>query len=194
MSHGAGASGNGMGTMDEGEWNAMKYKSQITEKEAAGFERRFPKFRDFAGSLLRLKRNEETVTKVLKLLLMFGDLEKAISVAKILSYRFEFPITHGRIDLLLFHKDGGISIIEAKSDGTAKEIAMGIGQLCLYEVGIQNKFSPKYINKILVAPLSPDKSIPLIQACAVAGARFAPIPCFEVLDAKISSPLRKLVA
>lgn len=48
---------------------------------------------------------------------------------------FEFALKMGRVDAVIFHVDGSVSIIEAK-DGTRgyTHVAQGIGQLSLYAV------------------------------------------------------------
>lgn len=107
---------------------------------------------------LRAMRNDEaSVILMLRLLLIFGNLERAIGGPKITGHRFEFCIPVGRIDLLLFHDNGVATIVEAKSEtASTRELVAGIGQLFLYSAGLPAALSPqqqpKHIRRVLCAP------------------------------------------
>jgi DNA-binding sugar fermentation-stimulating protein len=70
---------------------------------------------------------------VLEMFINFDCGEKMLSVSKISSYKTEVNLDGGRADFVLFHRDGGISIVEVKADNDLRSIASGIGQLFLYE-------------------------------------------------------------
>lgn len=131
---------------------------------------------DIASNFLSSKNDEKAISDLIRIHLIFGHLEGLLGVAKIIRHRFEFSVNCGRIDLVLFHKDGGASLVEVKAGGELRSVVGGIGQLFLYEVSFREfmrKTKPlKYINKILVSPLSPEKSLPVMMACESAGVRY----------------------
>lgn len=134
----------------------------------------------FASQLQSCGADESRIVMVLRLFLGFGTLESVLSVPKINRCRFEVTVAAGRIDLLLYHADGGVTIVEVKGGSNAMEVARGIGQLCMYSVllphSIKQGNAPKYVNLMLVAPVAPADSIDLIAACAIAGVRFVHMP------------------
>ena len=142
-----------------------------------------------AVALLSISDNEKAVTQVLRLMLLFGDLQRVLKVKPISRYKFEFPVNSGRIDLLLFHNDGGISIVEAKADRLPREIALGIGQLCMYEAGLRKKMRPAYINRILIAPIKSENSLEIMSACELAGVKFIHLPKFKKIKGDIEAIL-----
>lgn len=127
---------------------------------------------EIALGMLSLRYDESAVILMLKLMLAFGDLEFAWDLPKIIAHKHEFPVPGGRIDLLLFHADGGVSIVEAKAANSVGMIVAGIGQLCVYASVLPTalrKARPKYIRRILCAPLEPENSLVLLAACKMAG-------------------------
>lgn len=141
--------------------------------------------------MLRVRNDESAAVLMLELMLMFGDLERAFGLPRIHGHRFEFNVPGGRIDLLLFHEDGGMSIVEAKSESADREIVRGIGQLCLYAVALPRVLSsrqqPKYIRRILCAPIAPEECGRLMDACALAGVEFKQLPPFAMFKAQIEA-------
>lgn len=119
-----------------------------------------------------LQNNEKALTLQLKLLSEFGNLQKCFRTSKIERYKFEHHVGCGRVDLFMVHKDGGLSIVEAKAENSLSVIAAGIGQLFVYEAAILRKSyknPPKYINKILCVPVKIGKHPELELACANSG-------------------------
>ena len=172
----------------------MGRKSKLSERQWA--ESNEASVRELANELLSLENNEKAVILTLKLFLMFGNLESVLKVSKIQRHRFEFAVSGGRIDLVLFHRDGGVTIVEAKAENQARFIAAGIGQLCMYASVISEslkKTEPTYINKVLVAPIKPEDSLHLMNACQMAGIRFAHLAPFDVLHGQIGK-LKKFLA
>lgn len=135
----------------------------------------------------RLSNDEKAVVLQLKIMLAAGDLRRLLGVGKIERYRFEFSVQDGRIDLLLFHADGGVSIVEAKPETNPVSVAAGIGQLCYYAVALQAKYpkgaAPAYMNRFLCAPIKPERSLLLMQACEIAGVKFVHLAPFSELKA-----------
>lgn len=139
----------------------------------------------------RLSRDEKAVVLQLKMMLAAGDLRRLLGVGKIDRYRFEFAVQDGRIDLLLFHEDGGVSIVEAKPETNPVSIAAGIGQLCYYAAVLPEKYSaakrPAYINRFLCAPIKPERSLALMAACEMAGVKFIHLAPYAVFKARIDA-------
>jgi hypothetical protein len=160
----------------------MGRKSALTDKQWQATVEKF----DLDG-LLRdardMTNNERSVMLMLRLSLACGDLARMIDVPAITGHRFEFGVDCGRIDLLLFHADGSVSIVEAKAENRATTIAAGIGQLCMYAAALPSalhkKQRPTTIRKVLCAHLDPAKCAILIAACEMAGVRFAYLPPFS---------------
>lgn len=131
---------------------------------------------EFANELILSQSDEKRVMMMLRLFLAFGSLEKVLGVSKIYRHRYEVSVGGGRIDLLLFHKDGGVTIVEAKSGENPIDISRGIGQLCMYSTMLPYVIKkgpvPAYVNLILAAPIEPENSLNLMSACKMAGVRF----------------------
>lgn len=159
----------------------MARPSKLSDKQWAEIE-------DVASQLNTMSDNEQSAILQLRIAILAGDLERWLGVNKIERHRFEFNVSAGRIDLLLFHSDGGASIVEVKGDCDMRSISGGIGQLCLYEhlLRLSDKLSPKYINKILCAPVEkPEKGAHLIGACNIAGVKFVHLAPHKVFKARI---------
>lgn len=138
--------------------------------------------------LLAARDNEGAATEMLRLMLQFGHLESAWGIPRITGHRFEFPVHGGRIDLLLFHADGGVSIVEAKAFHNTSGLAAGIGQLCVYATLIHDalgKYHHAYVRRILTAPIEPERSVTIMAACEMAGVEFAHLPPFRVLQQQL---------
>lgn len=142
-----------------------------------------------ATDLFFAENNEAIVTKVLKLMLLLGDARRVLKVDRISRYRFEFKVSTGRVDLILFHNNGGVTIIEAKTEGLPREIAKGIGQLFMYEAAIRKDMNVPYINKILIAPMKPENGVELNDACELAGVKFVNLPSYQTMKKIIVSGL-----
>lgn len=137
---------------------------------------------DLATRMLRMRNNEQAVTLMLRVMLTFNDLEKAWGLPKIERHRFEFAVPGGRIDLLLFHVDGSVTIVEAKAENGAMQISAGIGQLCMYAALLPTILTgpqkPTAIRRLLCAPIDPQDSLPLLEACKTAGVQLGYLPSF----------------
>jgi hypothetical protein len=148
-----------------------------------------PALDNLTRSMLSLDNNEKATTLMLKLFLTFDDLHLVLGVARIARHRFEFDVGGGRIDLLLFHVDGGVTIVEAKAESDTRTIIGGIGQLCFYAAKLPKLLThtakPKYVNMILAAPIKPEKSLSIMDACNIAGVRFVHLAPYSVLKASI---------
>jgi hypothetical protein len=134
-----------------------------------------------ATELLRIQDIEKAAILMLRGWLLYpGHIEKALGLPKVNWRRFEFHVPGGRIDLLLCHADGGMTIVEAKAAGTVPQIAAGIGQLCYYASVLPQVLAerqrPKYIRRLLCAPIEPQEAAKLLPACALAGVTFRSLP------------------
>jgi hypothetical protein len=144
---------------------------------------------DFAHALLNAKDDERMVVLIVRMALMHpGAAERMFNCTKIERHRFEFNVGVGRVDLALFHRDGGMTIVELKANGETRAVAAGIGQLFLYESALpfamKNKAKPPtYVHKVLASPLPPEKALHVMRACNVAGVRYAFLGGFKDLRA-----------
>lgn len=136
--------------------------------------------------LLAVRDDEAAATTMLRLMLEFGQLERAWGLPRIHRHRFEYPVPGGRIDLLLFHADGGVSIVETKTPRSISGMAAGIGQLCVYASLIRkalgDAYRPAYVRRILSVAIEPEASLTIMAACEMAGVEFAHLPPFRVLE------------
>jgi hypothetical protein len=153
----------------------------------------------YVKNLLRMKNNEQFVIEVLKLQIDFNGLESTLDVSKIDRYGFEFSLPNGRIDLLLFHADGGVTIVEAKAQSDQRSIVGGIGQLCLYAQALELMFRenpPKYIDRILVAPIADniDLCVSIGGACKMAGVSLVALKSYQETMDLLNKRLAPLVA
>lgn len=168
----------------------MGRPSKLSEKQWAEIVDKF----DINGLLREaecMMNNERSVTLMLRLALACGDLPFMLGVPAINRHRFEFSVDGGRIDLLLFHRDGGVTIVEVKSEGAATVIAAGIGQLCMYAAALPKKLhksqQPAYIRRVLCAHAKPGSCEWLIAACDMAGVRFAYLPSFKQFKGQMAA-------
>lgn len=168
----------------------MGRKSSLTERQWAATVDKF----DLNGLLVEARtmaNSERSVTLMLRLMMAMGDLSSAIGVPAITGHRFEFSVGGGRIDLLLFHADKSMSIVEVKAENDVRIIIAGIGQLCLYAAKLPAKLhkdqQPKTIRRILCASVAPGKGADIVNACRMAGCEFAYLPPFSMFKSKMDS-------
>lgn len=170
----------------------MGRKSKLTDKQWGDIVDKFG-----LDELLReaaiMENNERAATLMLRLVLACGDLPRMLKVPAIIGHRFEFSVGGGRIDLLLFHKDRSVSIVEVKAEFCMRVIAAGIGQLCMYAVTLPGKLhksqQPPHIRRILCAHVQPKKAGNIIAACKLAGVEFAYIPSFKEFKSDMQTVL-----
>ena len=147
-------------------------------------------------AVVDLKNDERAAMAQIKIMLIAGDLRRVLGTPEFHAHRFEFAVATGRIDLLLFHADGGMTIVEIKADSSnVNDIAAGIGQLFMYSIALPaalaDRQKPKYIDLILCAPVAPARSLSLMQACMVAGVRFVHLAPYSVLKSHIDALKQK---
>ena len=139
-----------------------------------------------ATMLLRSVNDECMATTLLELMIKFGHAEKMLSVPKIDNYKAQMRLGLGIPDFVLFHADGGISIVEVKADKELRSIVAGIGQLFFYESMIPDAFKgkkdvPTYIRKILAVPIDFDKCDKINKACELSGVSLVNLTTHEKL-------------
>ena len=140
--------------------------------------------RDLYERLQRARNDEEYVTLLLRMFLHFGVLGPSLmSRSPVKRAKFEHPVEGGKIDLLLLHEDGGATIIEAKADGTSRNVVSGIGQLCFYAAqlaaSLPTDLQPTYVRRWLVAPAAHSHAIAIDRACELAGVFFWMVPTYS---------------
>ena len=141
--------------------------------------------RKLAQKFMNSRDDEQCIVTLLRMHCIFGQIRKMLGCSQIDRYKFEFGVKGGRIDLALFHTDGGVSLVEAKGSHDVRTVAAGIGQLFLYEA-MYSAFKPKakppaYIHKYLVAPIEGEAVRIVDIACARAGVRFISYAPFALI-------------
>lgn len=136
-------------------------------------------------SLSRQTRNSEGwAILALRILAMTGQLEPILRCAPIARYSFEFSMGLNRADLVCWHKDGGVSIIEAKGgDGTLTSVVAGIGQVAMYAlIYLQGCAAPPaYLKKYVVAPVPDDQVALCVLTALNCNVQFVSLPAFGSL-------------
>jgi hypothetical protein len=98
-----------------------------------------------------------------------GLFTQTIHSGLIATIESEFLVKKGRIDFLISHIDGSLSIIEIKKSGDIRDILAGIGQLSLYYIQLSHSKDIK-IRRVLVWDCERLEDDYLIcQACESAG-------------------------
>ena len=143
--------------------------------------------RVIAERFINSKNDESCIADLFKIHCLFNQTAKMLQTSKIARYRFEYPVKGGRIDLVLFHEDDGISLIEIKSGHGAREIVAGIGQLFMYESMFMDSFKgktlPKYLNKYLIFPSISEITDSYVErSCEVAGINYLVYPSFPLIE------------
>ena len=139
-----------------------------------------------------LRDDESAAMAQIKIMLIGGDLRDVLGVSAFHAYQYDFQVKTGRIDLLLFHQDGGVTIVEVKADNAdVLAIAVGIGRLHMHSAALPAALpgdeQPAYINRILCAPIAPERSLWLVAACEQAGVQFVHLGLFEGFKVKIDA-------
>lgn len=137
---------------------------QLSEKQLQQFARRLA-----YGS-----NNEAATMSTIELMLLGGSLSRAWNLPPITRWAFEHPVDGGRIDAVLLHDDGSTTLVEAKGDIEACEIARGIGQLFYYATVYGG--SPRLV---LCSSAPVGKAFRAIQACERAGIQYGFIPSYD---------------
>ena len=121
-------------------------------------------------------RNHDERATILQLLTlsMCGGLQGLLKCPDVVSRHWEYLIGTSRADMVLFHIDNSVSIIEAKGPKkTAVEAASGIGQLLVYGATLPTAigYVPTRLNLILAFPRlgNKDDEYALDVACNTAG-------------------------
>jgi hypothetical protein len=132
-------------------------------------------------SLADIEDNEQGVMDILIFMYQAEKLSLTLGVPQIAHAEVEFRLPKGVADMVLFHMDGSISVVEAKSKRTETAIAAGIGQLCMYAVQLGFSRTHSAIRKLLVAPVigKDPNSLLLDMTCEAAGVRFIPLGTTE---------------
>lgn len=128
--------------------------------------------------------NEAATMATIELMLIGGSLAIAWGLPPVSNWVFEHPVDGGRIDAVLTHVDGSTTLVEAKGDIEAGEIARGIGQLFHYAAVFGRP-----ARLVLCSSASVPKAFNAIQACARAGIRYGFLPSYD--ETRIyTAPLR----
>lgn len=143
------------------------------------------------ASIRSAKDDERAATLIVRILLIGGRLEELWGLPRIVRHRFEFAVAGGRIDLLLFHADDTATIVEVKAAGALRDVVAGIGQLCYYAAVIPERFKASHrpiraVRRLLCSTLTPEKAVPVMDACRVAGVIYGHLPTYPEFHAMIA--------
>lgn len=133
----------------------------------------------FAAQLLNLEHNESAVVEILRLFEACGHLGKALRVPRVERARFEYWAGAGRVDLLLYHTDGSLTVVEAKDSSCSREIVAGIGQVLFYESMIRKSNPGQKLRRRLVVLKSQWVTEHVRNACSVADVGLVVLPDME---------------
>jgi hypothetical protein len=150
----------------------MGRATKITDEHWARIER--TDFLKMAHRLCTPSYSEQYAVDLLHVGLILEEGERMLDVPKIERYRFEFNLKGARADIILFHRDDGITIVEVKAGHVPRDVVAGIGQLCLYEAMVPEAFKsnpPKYVRKVLAVPMAKEKAGNIIKACEIANVK-----------------------
>jgi hypothetical protein len=131
-------------------------------------ERDFPQLKRF-----KISHDEAGLVAILKIFYSSDRLEEVLNVPTIALAEFEYPLPRGRADLVLFHLDGTVSVVEIKGSRDFMVCAHGVGQAISYAVQIGYSKACNGIRKLLVAPVVGDEpeTIILHNTCKEAGVK-----------------------
>jgi len=143
-------------------------------------------WRELARQFVASRNDEACIALMFRFHAIFGHLRKVLGCSKIDRHHFEYAVKGGRVDLALFHTDGGISLVEFKVDGPVHAVVAGIGQLFFYEAMFlrkaQRSSKPSYIKKYLVSPVAGDDAQSVAEACELAGVQFVQCAPFAMVS------------
>jgi hypothetical protein len=138
----------------------------------------------------RTRGGESWAILVLQILAMSGRLDSLLRCSKVSRYLFEFSLGSFRADLVIWHEDGGVSIVEAKGAETALTgVVSAFGQVSMYALMYlqQCPKPPAYLKKYVVAPVAPED----LALCCFTGVgcnvQFVPAPPFEEFREQIAA-------
>lgn len=128
------------------------------------------------------KTGEAFVSGVVRVLLASSDAHIKMfdgQVPEIIEAFAEYPVPRGRIDYLLIHADGSITVCELKDGAKGKQhVLSGLGQCIAYavQIGMARAGIPQ-IRKALVFSSwgRPDEESIVIDACRAAGVIAVPM-------------------
>lgn len=161
----------------------MGRPSKLTEREYSALSE--DGWREIAQAFINSGSDEACIALLMRMHCIFGDIRALLRTSKISSYKFEYLVNGGRVDLALFHTDGGVSLVEIKGQGGVRDVVAGIGQLFFYEaVFAESKPKakpPAYINKYLVSPVFGGDAEVVGKACSLAGVDFVQYAPFSLI-------------
>ena len=119
-------------------------------------------------------------------------------VPEIIEAHAEFPVPRGRVDYLLIHADGSVTVCELKDGRKGRQhVLSGLGQCIAYsiQIGMANAGIPK-IRKALVFSSwgRPDEELLVMDACRAAGVIPVPMGDEEVHRAASRDQLERLIS
>ena len=140
-----------------------------------------------AGSRFLVSRdNEACIAAMFRVHCLFGHTASMLRTPPVSRYKFEYRVDAGSIDLVLFHADHSVSLVEFKAGGTVRDAVAGIGQLFYYESAFMascpRQMTPVFVRKHLVSPVRGKVAERVRAACSQAGVGFLQYQSFPAID------------
>ena len=124
--------------------------------------------------------------------------ERLWGVPRIERYRLEVSLPGGRVDVVLFHADGSVSLVEVKSAIVSRrEVLAGVGQLCYYATQAPRslRIAPGVtLRRILCAPVEPEDMLALTPACDMAGVMLRNLPPYITIRTELGAYRAEIAA
>lgn len=128
-----------------------------------------------AAASMHVPDGESGAVALLRCLLITGRLAAEWGLPPISRWEPEYRFPRGRADLVLFHDDGSVTVVEVKDAGDDRHILSGVGQLSLYAMQVRMALPDAKVRRILAAPVDGSRSRHLLAACDLAGVVFEPL-------------------
>lgn len=108
---------------------------------------------------------------------------------------YEMALPHGRADIVIFHVDGSVTVIEAKDGlGGYTHVVQGIGQLALYAAQLNLKGKVRHVRSALLWSAIPDEAANAVVTLTCIRAGVIPLehaPLAKSLAALLIRPLHE---
>lgn len=115
-----------------------------------------------------------------------GHFDERLPITAACSAVCEQPFKYGRADIVIYHCDGSVSVIEAKNgDAGYTQVVSGIGQSTLYAVQIATKGIAKKVRRCLLWSGTGDSELDAMIdiACTEAGVISLSMPTMRIMTA-----------
>lgn len=145
------------------------------------------------SDLMRCPTSGEAAAVATLRLMIHGGIRftRLWGIPRIDRYRLEVNVSGGRVDVVLFHHDQSVSLVEVKGATVSRrDVLAGIGQLCYYATQAPITLRLTHgapLRRILCAPFDPEEMMELSPACDMAGVLLRNLPPYLTLRAELAA-------